>query len=192
MQTFTSSFTIVIFFLATALGSCGQTSSESTSENASRTTNLKQAELTTEYWLLESNEESSQFVDKTGATKMDLSNYIQCFTDTFRSYAIVLDPTKGFVGIDKKQETLFTVFIFDNGPDYPKEGLFRIIEGKKIGYADVRTGKVIIPPTYEAAYPFNGGKAKVSYQCTVEEMGEHKKWKSNEWIFIDKTGKVID
>src|SRR5689334_17678782 len=51
--------------------------------------------------------------------------YSFCFTDTFRTYAVVSLPSKGFVAIDRKENILYSVFPFDNGPDYIEDGLFR-------------------------------------------------------------------
>src|SRR5690349_1814153 len=49
--------------------------------------------------------------------------YSFCFTDTFRTYAIVTSPKMGFVAIDRKENILYSVFPFDNGPDYVEDGL---------------------------------------------------------------------
>src|SRR5690242_11150784 len=62
--------------------------------------------------------------------------YSHCFTDTFRTYAVVLLPQNGFVAIDRKENMLYSIFRFDNGPDYVEDGLFRIVKDGKIGYAD--------------------------------------------------------
>ena len=57
------------------------------------------------------------------------------------------------------------VFRFDNGPDYTSDGLFRILVENKIGYADSATGKIVINPQFECAWPFEHGVAKVSVDC---------------------------
>lgn len=115
--------------------------------------------------------------------------YAQCLTDTFRTHAIVL--TKGdnkWVVIDRSEKQLYEVFPYDNGPDYPSEGLFRIVQNGKIGYADAATYAIVIPAQFDCAYPFENGKAKVSNRCKTVVDGEHREWTSDEWQFIDKKG----
>ncbi|MCC5944273.1 MAG: WG repeat-containing protein [Bernardetiaceae bacterium] len=118
--------------------------------------------------------------------------YIMCFTDTFRTFAIVLEPEKGFIAIDREENLLYEVYPYDNGPDYPQEGLFRIRKNNQIGYADINTGKIIIEPQYDCAYPFENGKAKVSTDCQSKSVGEYTEWISKNWFFIDTKGKKIE
>ena len=127
-----------------------------------------------------------------GDTIIALGKYAMCYTDTLKNYAIVLKPESGFVAIDKNDKVLYTVFPFDNGPDYSSEGIFRIIENGKIGYADILTGKIIIKPQFKCAHPFENGKAKVSNDCEIKAEGEHSSWESNQWFYIDKDGKKVD
>ncbi len=115
--------------------------------------------------------------------------YSMCFTDTFTTYAIVTMPHKGFLAIDRKENILYEVFPFDNGPDEPSDGLFRIIGNHKIGYADAITGKVVIKPQFSCAQPFENGIAEVSDECTTQTTGEHTSWLSDNWYHIDKSGK---
>ena len=81
------------------------------------------------------------------------------------------------------------MFPFDNGPDYAADGLFRIMTNNKIGYADEATGKVIIKPQFDCAFPFENGVAKVGLNCTTHSDGEHSYWTSDNWFYIDKKGK---
>ncbi len=120
-----------------------------------------------------------------------LGKYEKCLTDTLKTYAIVVKPTIGFVAIDRKGTILYEVFPFDNGPDNPFDGLFRIIENGKIGYADLITGKVVIKPQFDCAWPFENGLAEVSNDCTTQLDGEHSVWQSDQWYFIDKTGRRV-
>lgn len=116
-----------------------------------------------------------------------LGKYAQCLTDTFRTHAIVL--TKGdskWVVIDRSEKHLYEVFPYDNGPDYPSEGLFRIMKDGKIGYADAITYAIVIPPQFDCAYPFENGKAKVSTDCKTVTEGEHREWRSDVWQYVDK------
>ena len=127
-----------------------------------------------------------------GAVVIESGKYKMCFTDTFRTYAIVLKEGDGFVAIDRQQSVLYQVFPFDNGPDYYAEGLFRIVLNGKIGYADSATGKVVIKPQFKCAYPFEHGVAKVSINCNNTSMGEYHYWVSKNWNYIDKKGNKIN
>jgi len=100
-----------------------------------------------------------------GDTIIPMGKYPMCFTDTFKTYAIVIKYPLGFVAIDRKENVMYTVFPYDNGPDYTSEGLFRIIKDGKMGFADSLTGKIVIKPKYACALPFENGLAKVSYDC---------------------------
>ena len=52
-------------------------------------------------------------------------------------------------------------FHYDNGPDYVREGLYRIVDDRgRMGYAD-ESGRVVIAPRFAFALPFEDGKAKV-------------------------------
>jgi hypothetical protein len=130
---------------------------------------------------------------RTEAGKMiiPLGKYQMCFTDTFRNYAIVLDSARGFVAIDRQFHVLYNVFIFDNGPDYPAGGLFRITRSGKIGYAIAATGKIAIEPQFACAFPFEKGCAKVASDCQTRPDGEHSTWTSNSWFYINKSGSRV-
>ncbi len=119
-----------------------------------------------------------------------LGDYKMAFTDTLIDFAIVVDS--GFFLINSKGEHLYEVFTYDNGPDYPAEGLYRILKDGKIGYVDSRTSKLLIEPIYECAHPFENGKARVSFKCSAKTNGEHTSWESEDWFYIDKKGKRIN
>lgn len=123
-----------------------------------------------------------------GKMEVPFGRYSYCFTDTFRKYAIVIDSGRGIVGIDRNETILYNVFIFDNGPDYPSNGLFRIKIAGKIGYADATTGKVVVKPQFACAWPFEDGLAKVALDCQTHHMGEHSTWVSDHWFYINKAG----
>ena len=121
-----------------------------------------------------------------------LGDYYAAYTDTITDYGIVADPS--FVLIDKKGNHIFKIYPFDNGPDYTSEGIYRIIKDGKIGYVDSLTSKVLIEPKFACAFPFDNGKAKVSFKCkTVLAFpgDEHPTWQSDEWFYIDRTGKIV-
>ncbi len=127
-----------------------------------------------------------------GDTIIPLGKYSICYTDPFRTYAIVLIPHKGFVGIDRQENILYEVFTFDNGPDETSDGLFRIITNNKIGYVNSSSGKIAISPKYACAWPFENGIAKVSFDSQIRTDGEHKIWLSHSWYYINKTGKKVN
>ena len=132
------------------------------------------------------------YKNRKGDIVIPIGKYERCFTDTFKSYAIVALPKIGIVAIDRHQNVLYAVFPFDNGPDNASEGLFRIMANKKIGYADVATGAVVIQPQFDCAFTFENGSAKVSADCKTQSNGEHQTWLSDHWYYIDKKGQKTD
>lgn len=132
------------------------------------------------------------FVNKSGKTIVPFGNYHYLSNDTIIEYGIVLKPKTGAIAIDNSGAELYEVFWFDNGPDYPSDGLFRIKKNGLIGFADFKTGEIVISPQFDCAFPFKNGKAKVSLQCDVIPEGEHSIWKSSSWFFINKNGMTID
>jgi len=133
------------------------------------------------------------YVDNKGDTVIKIGTYDHCFTGKFRTYAWVSDSglkEKEIVAIGRDGKVLFDAYIYDNGPDYSCEGLFRIKRAGKIGYAN-ENGEVVIPAQYSCADPFENGKARVTFNCETHSNGEHTSQKSSTWIFIDKTGKEV-
>ena len=94
-----------------------------------------------------------------------------------------------WVIVDSQKTALYDVFIYDNGPDYPAEGLIRVLKNGKIGYADAKTYVLVIEPQFDCAFPFENGKAKVSNQCKTVKDGEYSVWESDAWEYVDKKGK---
>ena len=136
--------------------------------------------------------DESGYKNQNGDIAIPFGKYERCFTDTFKTYAIVVKPNGGFIAIDRQEKVLYGIFSFDNGPDYTSEGLFRILENNKIGYADSITGKVVIKPQFDCAWPFENGVAEVSTDCKAQPDGEHSIWVSDNWFYIDKTGKKVE
>lgn len=126
-----------------------------------------------------------------GEMVIPVGKYAYCFTDTFTNYALVAKDGSGFVVIDRQEQVLYQVFQYDNGPDYPSDGLFRIVQNGKIGFADAATYQVVIQPQFTCAFPFENGVARVSNDCTTKTMGEHSEWLSENWVLIDRTGKEV-
>jgi hypothetical protein len=137
---------------------------------------------------------SCGYKNQKGDTLITIGTFDMCFTDTFTTFAYVYDKEQygdAMVAINRDREIIFDAFLFDNSPDYISDGLFRIKRNGKIGYANV-SGKVIIEPKYECAYPFENGKAKVAYNCeTKMDDLEHSSWESSNWFYINKNGNKI-
>lgn len=134
------------------------------------------------------------YVNKKGDTIIPEGTFEHCFSNIFTNFAYVADKRfkdQGMVAVNRKKEVIFEAYIFDNGPDYVNEGLFRIVRNGKIGFAD-ESGRVIIEALYSCAYPFENGKAKVALNCeTIQDDLEHSSWESNEWFYIDRNGKKV-
>lgn len=132
--------------------------------------------------------------NKKGDIIIQAGKYSQCFTDTFRTYAIVSDlklTNSEMVAINRNEEIVFDVYLFDNGPDYPSEGLFRVKRNGKIGFANL-DGEIVIEPVYACAFPFEDHKAKVSMECElIKADEEHTAMESTSWFYIDHEGKRI-
>jgi WG containing repeat len=155
-----------------------------------RSTTLGQASAVSRVLILVSDSATGRYgySNEAGELVIPMGKYPVCFTDTFRNYAIVLADGKGIVAIDRGEHVLYSVFIFDNGPDYPSDGLFRIKKGGRIGYADAVSGKISIAPQFSCASPFKKGRAKVSLDCKTSSDGEHKTWISDHWFYVNKAG----
>jgi hypothetical protein len=83
----------------------------------------------------------------------------------------------------------------DNGPDYFEDGLARSRVGGKIGYID-RKLNLVIPATYDGAYPFRDGVAVVCTACTIVydrtvSEGERSWYEGGQWGRIDRSGRVV-
>ncbi len=134
----------------------------------------------------------SGYLNSKGDTIIPIGKYYYCYTDTIRDFGMVIENKTGkILGIDNKGTELFQVFKYDNGPDYVKSGLFRIIKNGKIGYANPQ-GKIIIEPNFKCAYPFKGDFAKVSNYCKTIKDGENSIWKSESWYQITKNGRRVE
>lgn len=101
--------------------------------------------------------------------------YEHCFTDTFRNHAFVAHKDSGIVAIGRDQTILFQAYVYDNGPDYLSEGLFRIKKKGMIGFANTK-GEIVISPQYTSATPFENGEARVV--------------KDGQELIIDRFGKI--
>jgi len=133
--------------------------------------------------------ESCGYMTKNGDITIPAGKYV-CFTDTFRRYAVVYDY-ENFIAIDREENIIFQVFPYDNGPDYPSEGLFRIVKNEKIGFARESDGKIVIHPIFNTIYPFKEGLAAYCENCEKVHLGEYTSWENGKWGFINRKGKVV-
>lgn len=134
------------------------------------------------------------YVNPAGDTIVPVGKYMLCLTDTIRTFGIVAPNTPDFSayhGIDKQGRLLYEIPNYDNGPDWLADGLFRVIRNGKIGYAD-EEGYIKIDPQFECANPFDEGRAKVALDCELIPDGEYTRMESEEWFYIDRSGKKVE
>jgi hypothetical protein len=131
------------------------------------------------------------FCNEKGDTVIPFGKYHFIYTDTIRTIGFVSKIQQGCIAIDVTGKELFKVYVFDNGPDYVSEGLFRIIDSaKKAGFADM-DGNIIISPQFGDARPFKEGFAAVCMNCYYDNRGGYEACIGGKWGFIDKTGKMV-
>ncbi len=93
--------------------------------------------------------------------------------------------------IDTTGRRLLKPFIYDNGPDYFKEGLARFMDNSKFGFFN-KYGKIIIEGKFDFALSFYEGLAAVCMGCkTVSVDEEHSKMVGGKWGYINKEGKIV-
>lgn len=130
------------------------------------------------------------YLNEQGDTIIPYGKYKFCPTDTIRHIGFVYENRQNarIVCIDNQGKELFYVYKYDNGPDYIREGLFRIMdEDGWIGFAD-SLGNVVIKPQFKFATSFENGKAQATTSGDAINDGEHSFWKSDEWQLIDHKG----
>lgn len=137
------------------------------------------------------------YLNERGDTVVPYGKYRFCQTDTIRNIGFVYENRQNarIVCIDNQGKELFYAFKYDNGADYVREGLFRITDDKGlIGFADT-LGNIVIKPQFKFAFPFENGKAKVTFSGESKDVpgsnGEKHYWNSSDWYYIDKNGKIL-
>jgi hypothetical protein len=136
-------------------------------------------------------EELFGYVDSLGVVQIPCE-YSFAYTDTLKSIAFVVDDKK-IKAIDKNNNKLFTVFAYDNGPDYESDGLFRIVDDNTghIGFSDME-GHIVISPKFFFAKPFKQGFAAFNEGGKIESFDkEHTYISGGKWGYINKQGKVV-
>lgn len=86
-------------------------------------------------------------------------------------------------------------YMYDNGPDFVVEGMYRIIDEEgKMGFANVK-GQVVIKPQFAFVFPFKNGVAKATFEGISREVkgsrGEYHYWDSPSWFYIDQKGNIV-
>lgn len=135
------------------------------------------------------NDEFYGYTDSTGREVIPCI-YPFAYTDTLKTIAFVIDTTNELIAINSEGKKLFNVYLFDNGPDYLSDGLFRIVHDNKVGYANM-DGEIIIEPQFFAASPFTNSLAKVSYVGETQKTGEHIMTVNGKWGIINKKGELL-
>lgn len=103
--------------------------------------------------------------------------------------AAVVDD-QGWAYIDATGKLLVRPYVFDNGPDYFRQGLARFTGAGKFGFFD-RRGRVAIPAKFDFAAPFSEGLAAVCEGCKEVRLGEHSVRQGGRWGFIDRSGALV-
>lgn len=146
------------------------------------------------YLAFQEGTELPAYINSAGDTIIPAGSFEVGITETFVDFAVVIpfyDSNFSAIAINQKGERLFEVYWYDNGPDYIEEDRFRIIMDGGIGYANAK-GEVVIEPKYMCADPFENGRARVTYDCTKEYVGEYTKSISSSWFYIDLNGNPVE
>ena len=142
-------------------------------------------------WIASEKDGKYGYVNSAGETKIPYQ-YPFVYTDTLTTIAFVALGTK-IKAIDRDNNTLFTVFIYDTGPDYVEEGVFRIVNDstQKMGFANM-DGQIVIQPTFDFVYPFSDGLAVFNRGGRVEHFDEYYDMVvGGKCGYIDHQGNII-
>lgn len=134
------------------------------------------------------------YVNEQGDTVVPYGRYNYCVSDSIAPVGFVLEKgVNGITCINTEGQVMCYAFVVDNlTPDYLSEGYFRIVnEEGLIGFAD-SLGNIVVPPQFKFAYPFDKGKAKVTYTGSKSDPNdEHWEWVSDDWFYIDYQGRAV-
>ena len=133
------------------------------------------------------------YVDSSGKVIIPAGKYHYLFTDVFDKIAFVLlKDKKGVYAIDRSEKVLFQVCSFELGPDIISNGLFRIIENGKIGFANMN-GKIVIKPNWGFIFPFqeNGLAIFCEKGNWIWIDKEHRKFSGGKWGAMDTKGNIV-
>ncbi len=133
------------------------------------------------------------YVDSSGKVIIPAGKYPYLFTDVFDKIAFVLlKDKKGVYAIDRSEKVLFQVCSFELGPDIISNGLFRIIENGKIGFANMN-GKIVIKPNWGFIFPFqeNGLAIFCEKGNWIWIDKEHRKFSGGKWGAMNTKGNIV-
>lgn len=137
------------------------------------------------------------FLNEQGDTIVPFGKYKFCQINLVKNLVFAYENKQDtrIVCLNGQGEELFYVFQYDNGPDKLREGLFRITdENGLIGFAD-SLGNIVIKPQFKFAFPFENGKAKVTFsgesKVVPDSKDEKYYWDSPDWYYIDTNGKIL-
>lgn len=134
----------------------------------------------------------SGYVNANGEVVIPAGKYDNIFTPEFDKIAFVtIKGKKGVYAIDRNEKILFQVYNPEYGPDDVSNGLFRIIQNNKIGFANM-DGQIVIKPQFQFIYSFNeNGFAIFCEQGIWSTLEVGIKVIKGKWGAIDKKGKII-
>lgn len=180
----------ILLFISIILSSCNHSQTSSSKKN--QTLYRVSKDSLYEYG------SPAGYINEKGDTIIPIGKYLVCFTDTIQPIGFVLKGDLNGrnipLAINTSDSILFEVYWFDNGPDYIAEGVFRIVNNGKVGFAD-SLGNIVIEPSFACAEPFQEGKARVSIDCeikTTEDADGHRAMISDNWFYIDKGGNKLN
>ncbi len=132
------------------------------------------------------------YVDSNGKIVIPAGKYTDIFTAEFDKVAIVkIKGKKEFYAIDRNEKVLFQVFNFGMGPDIISNGLFRIIENGKIGFANMN-GEIVIKPRFQFVYPFQeNGFAIFCENGTWSMLDKYIPVIKGKWGAINRQGVIV-
>ena len=138
------------------------------------------------------------FLNERGDTIVPYGKYKFCQINRVKNLVFAYENKQDarIVCLDSQGKELYYVFQYDNGPDKIREGLFRIMDKNGlIGFAD-SLGNVVLKPQFKFAFPFENGKAKVTFsgesKVVPDSKDEKYYWDSPDWYYIDTNGKILN
>ena len=133
------------------------------------------------------------YVDSSGKVVIPAGKYPYIFTAEFDKIAFVLlKDRKGVYAIDRNEKILFQVCSYEIGPDIISNGLFRIIENGKIGFANMN-GEIVIKPRFQFVYPFQeNGFAIFCENGTWSMLDKYIPVIKGKWGVINRQGVVVN
>ncbi len=104
--------------------------------------------------------------------------------------ALVYDDS-GWVYINRQDSIILRPFIYDSGPDYLEEGLFRFVENGKMGFANKNYEK-IIPAMFDFVTFFENGIAEYTLGGSKSMHVVHWSWGGGyDGGYINKAGQLF-